>query len=217
MDATFWQKKWVEHELAFHLPVVHPILERSLPLYGLADHARIFLPLCGKTLDIGYLLARQYQVVGVELSSIAVTELFEALGVAPEITEWAGGKCWRHGGLTVFEGDFFALTPEDLGPVDLVHDRAALVALPDGMRERYVSRLLELTNGAQQLVISFEYDQSQMEGPPFAVPAVSMERLYGGRYRLEELSRKDVINNIPAFQERGLARFEEVAWRLWPR
>lgn len=217
MESGFWKEKWVKHELGFHLPFVHPILKRFLPLFDLPKRARVFLPLCGKTLDIGYLLSEGYRVTGVELSEIAVAELFQELGVEPEVSDWAGGQCWRHGDLTVFQGDFFALTPERVGAVDLVYDRAALVALPHGMRERYAARMPELSGGAPQLVITFEYDQAQMEGPPFSVPVANVEHLYAAAYELEELSRKDVIANQPRFQEAGLSRFEEVAWRLSPR
>lgn len=217
LEKLFWKEKWVKHELGFHLPFVHPILKRSLTLFNLPQGARVFLPLCGKTLDIGYLLSEGYQVVGVELSEIAVSELFQELGVEPEVSEWAGGQRWSYGDLTVYQGDFFALEPADLGSVDLVYDRAALVALPHEMRERYAARMPALTGGAPQLVITFEYDQAQMDGPPFSVPAANVAHLYGARFELEELSRKDVIENQPRFKEAGLDRFEEIAWRLVPR
>lgn len=217
MESRFWKEKWVKHELGFHLPFVHPILKRSLPRFNLTQGARVFLPLCGKTLDIGYLLSEGYRVTGVELSEVAVSELFQELGVAPEVSDWAGGRCWRHGDLTVFQGDFFALTAEQPGSVDLVYDRAALVALPLEMREQYAARMPELTGRAPQLVITFEYNQAQMDGPPFSVPAANVAELYAESYELEELSRKDVIANQPRFQEAGLSRFEEVAWRLSPR
>lgn len=217
MESTFWQSKWIKHELGFHLPFVHPILKRSLPLFNLPKSARVFLPLCGKTLDIGYLLAEGHKVIGVELSEIAVSELFQELGVEPDVSGWAGGQCWRYGDLTVFQGDFFALTSKELGPVGLIYDRAALVALPHEMRERYAARLVELTATAPQLLIAFEYDQARMDGPPFSVPAVNVEHLYSEHYELDERSRKDVIANQARFREAGLDRFEEVAWRLLPR
>lgn len=217
MKNEFWQERWEKRELRFHLPFVHPILKRSLPLFDLPKNGRVFLPLCGKTLDIGYLLAEGHQVVGVELSDIAVAELFRDLDLKPEVSDWAGGQCWRHGGLTIFQGDYFALTPEQLGPVDLVYDRAALVALPEEMRDRYAARLPELTGTAPQLLICFEYDQARMDGPPFAVTAAILQALYGERYELTELSRKDVIAHQPAFREAGLDRFEELAWQILPR
>ncbi len=216
MEKTFWEEKWQAQELGFHLPFVHPILKRNLAAFELPVGATVFLPLCGKTLDIGWLLEQGLRVVGVELSELAVGQLFESLGVSPDVSPWGDGRVWRHDALTVFQGDFFTLKAEDLGAVEMVYDRAALVALPAAMRERYAAHLVAVTARAPQLLITFEYDQARMDGPPFAVPAAEVERLYGGGHALDCLSRKDVIDNQPAFRERGLDRFEEIAWRLTP-
>ena len=216
MEKQFWKEKWQAQELGFHLPFVHPILKRNLAAFNLPAGATVFLPLCGKTLDISWLLDQGLRVVGVELSELAVSQLFESLGVSPDVSPWGDGQVWRHGALTVFQGDFFALTADDLGDMAMVYDRAALVALPAAMRERYAAHLASVTARAPQLLITFEYDQDRMDGPPFAVPAEEVERLYGGGHALDCLSRKDVIDNQPAFRERGLDRFEEIAWRLLP-
>ncbi|MDW5377186.1 thiopurine S-methyltransferase [Halomonas sp. HP20-15] len=214
MEHAFWQSRWQNDQLGFHLPFVHPVLKRNLPGFGLAADARVFLPLCGKTLDIGWLLGQGYRVVGAELSEIAVAQLFAELGADPQPSEWAGGRCWRHGGLTVFQGDIFALTAAELGSVDLVYDRAALVALPPAMRPRYTEHVLALSAGAPQLLITFEYDPAEKDGPPFPVPQGELRRHYGQRYAITELSRKDVLQDSLNFREAGVTRFVEVAWRL---
>ena len=216
MEKQFWEEKWRAQELGFHLPFVHPILKRNLAAFNLPAGATVFLPLCGKTLDIGWLLDQGLRVVGVELSELAVSQLFESLGVRPDVSPWGDGRMWRHGALTVFQGDFFALTADDPGDVAMVYDRAALVALPAAMRERYASHLATVTARAPQLLITFEYDQNRMDGPPFSVTAEDVKRLYGSSHVLECLSRKDVIDDQPAFRERGLDSFEEIAWRLTP-
>jgi len=214
MEADFWRSRWQNAQLGFHLPFVHPILERYLPGFGLPAGARVFVPLCGKTQDIGWLLAQGYEVVGAELSELAVGQLFEELGVEPTIDDWEGGRRWRHGGLTVFQGDIFALPAGALGRVDLVYDRAALVALPEAMRKTYVAQVLTLSGEAPQLLIAFEYDHREMPGPPFPVLPDELQRLYGDAHALTELSRKDVIAHQARFREAGVTRFEEIAWRL---
>jgi len=216
MEKQFWEQKWEAQELGFHLSFVHPILKRNLAAYDLPDAATVFLPLCGKTLDIGWLLDQGLNVVGAELSELAVRQLFESMQVTPDVSPWGDGWVWRHGTLTVFQGDVFALTAKDLGEINLVYDRAALVALPAAMRERYAAHLVATTERAAQLLITFEYDQQRMDGPPFSVPSDDVERLYGNSHAVDCLSRKNVIDNQPAFRERGLDRFEEIAWRLTP-
>ncbi|MBZ9540238.1 thiopurine S-methyltransferase [Modicisalibacter tunisiensis] len=214
MKPDFWRSRWQNAQLGFHLPFVHPILERHLPGFALPAGARVFVPLCGKTRDIGWLLAQGHEVVGAELSELAVGQLFGELGLEPTIDPWEGGQRWHHGGLSVFQGDIFALAPGALGRVDLVYDRAALVALPEAMRKTYVAKVLSLSGEAPQLLISFEYDPHEMDGPPFPVLPDELHRLYDGAYTLTELSRKDVIAHQARFREAGVTRFMEVAWRL---
>lgn len=214
MEPDFWEERWQQNEIGFHLPCVHPLLERFLPVLELDEGATLLLPLCGKTLDIGYLLSLEYRVIGVELSELAVTQLFDSLELEPDVSPWCGGRCYRAGALTIFQGDFFQLTSADIGAVDGIYDRAALVALPPEMRTRYAERLVEMTFAAPQLLISFEYDQARMDGPPFSVATAEVGRLYGDLYELRELSRQDIIEKAERFRERGLDSFVEVAWHL---
>ena len=217
MDKVFWTNCWENGETAFHLPRPHPLLERFVATYGLVPGSTVFVPLCGKSLDIGYLASLGYCVVGVELSPLAVEQLFDSLGAAPQITSCSHGRRWREGKITVFEGDFFDLTGEVLGAVNLVFDRAALVALPPAMRHHYSQRMIEMTRAAPQLVVGFEYPQSQMQGPPFSVTEPELTRLYGRDYDLAVLHRQELIDEAERWRARGLSSLVEVAWRLTPR
>ncbi|MGC3974113.1 MAG: thiopurine S-methyltransferase [Nitrospira sp.] len=156
----------------------------------------LFLPLCGKTLDIGWLLSRGYQVAGAELSAVAIGELFAELGLIPTITKVGALDHYHAPQLDVFVGDIFHVTPELLGPVDAVYDRAALVALPRDTRARYVTHLMTLTAHAPQLLISFEYDQQAMEGPPFSVTTAEVQQQYGERYDISVLTSLDVPGGL---------------------
>jgi thiopurine S-methyltransferase len=169
----------------------------------------VFLPLCGKTRDIAWLRARGHPVAGAELSRLAVEQLFDELGVAPQIVPEGALTRFRAEGLDVLVGDVFALTRDRLGPVAAVYDRAALVALPEGVRPRYGAHLHAISGGAPQLLVSFEYDQSARSGPPFSVDRAEVERVYGGLYRLRELARTTLRGGL-----RGGVAAEEVAWLL---
>ena len=214
MDPAFWHQKWHNGELGFHLPQVHPLLQRYLGELSLKAGQTLFLPLCGKTLDIGYLLEQGYSVIGAELSGKAVTDLFASLNRQPEISPWQGGNRYRQGDLTVFQGDIFLLTPDDLPAVDAIYDRAALIALPDTLRARYARHLQTLTHRARQLLITLEYDQQQMAGPPFSVDQGEVETRYGDHYRVTSLSRKMILDHEPVFREKGLTALYENAFLL---
>ena len=209
MEHGFWHEKWKANEIGFHQPKPHPQLVRYLPELKLARGARVFLPLCGKTLDIHWLLAEGFEVIGAELSELAIIQLFEELGVEPEITETDRFKRYAADKITIFVGDIFTLTADDLSKVDAVYDRAALVALPDDMRADYSKHLPLITGAAPQLLISFDYDQSEMAGPPFSVPEASVCALYGETYSITKLGSAPVKGGL-----KGYCPAEEDVWLL---
>ncbi len=212
MDERFWRERWRENRLGWHQPQAHPMLVRRLPEFAPPAGSRVFLPLCGKTLDIGWLLGQGFRVVGAELVETAIQQLFAELGVEPKIEQAGPSLRYSSDGIDVFVGDLFELTAETLGPVDAVYDRAALVALPPEMRPAYAAHLAEITGRAPQLLITFEYDQGLMEGPPFSVPEDEVRALYSAAFEIEPLESVDVESGL-----KGFCPATERAWALRPR
>lgn len=209
MDPNFWHKRWTEGQTGWHRTETNPILVKHWATLGLGKGSRVMVPLCGKTVDIGWLAAQGHDVVGAELSETAVTELFEELGVIPTITQSAAHKRFSAPQVDVYVGNLFDLTPELVGHVDAIYDRAALYALPLELRQRYSAHLRHLTGTATQLLCGFEYDQSLMDGPPFSVGLAEIEAQYRDHYTITELERTAIDN----FRGRGLDVVETV-WQL---
>ena len=192
MDAQFWHDKWHRREIGFHREDVNPFLSRFLPQLKLTQGDTVFLPLCGKTRDIAYLLAQGLQVKGVELSETAVRELFEELAVIPEVTEEAPFIVYRAEGLCVYVGDFFALQSEHLTAAAAIYDRAALVALPRDMRRNYTAHLQHICRTAPQLLVTYTYDQTAIDGPPFSIDSAEVSEHYGQHYQIAKLDELEV-------------------------
>lgn len=209
MDADFWHERWRDNRINFHEGKANALLVAHFEALALPDGARVFLPLCGKTRDIAWLLSKGCRVAGAELSRTAIDQLFDELGVKPKITDRGDMLQYSAPELDIFVGDIFNLTGPMLGPIDAVVDRAALVALPGEMRKNYVSHLTEITGRARQLLITFEYDQAQMEGPPFSVGDAEVRGLYADRYDLTHLIRADVPGGL-----KGKVSATESAWLL---
>ena len=214
MDAEFWHQRWRENQLGFHQPRVNALLEAQFGRLNLAPGARIFLPLCGKTRDIGWLLDRGHPVVGSELSRIAVEQLFADLGREPTISAHGPLTLFSAGSeesprLDVFVGDFFDLSADLLGPIDASYDRAALVALPEESRTHYARHLIAITRAAPQFLICFDYDPSVMEGPPFSVIESEVRQLYGDDYAIAPAAERDVEGGL-----KGFCPAREIAWLL---
>lgn len=210
MEHSFWHDRWESGRIGFHESRPNPLLVKHFRSLSVQENARVFVPLCGKTLDIGWILSRGHQVVGAELSELAIQQLFEELGVEPEIEDLGALKRYSATDIEIFVGDIFALTPEMLGPIDAVFDRAALVALPEEMRAEYAARLVELSETATQLLICFEYDQRLQSGPPFSIARDEVYRHYSGVYRITELARENLAGGM-----KGIPTWESV-WRLTP-
>ena len=209
MEASFWHNKWQRGEIAFHQSQANPLLLAHVDQLSLVEGSRVFLPLCGKTLDIAWLLDRGLRVVGAELSEIAVTELFESLGVQPQIDKVGELIHYSAENIDIYVGDIFELTAQTLGAVDAIYDRAAIVALPTEIRKKYAAHLLNVTQAARQLVIAYEYDQSLVDGPPFSVSEAELRQHYGAAYTLAALETRAVAGGM-----KGKTTATETAWLL---
>ena len=209
MDASFWLQRWKKNEIAFHESAANPLLVKYFKELSLEKGSRVFLPLCGKTLDIAWLLSNGYRVAGAELSEMAIEQLFIELGMKPNVSEAGKVKHYGEKNIDIFVGDIFDLSGEILGPVDAIYDRAALVALSEEMRSRYTGHLTEITNKAPQLLICYEYDQSLMAGPPFSISSKEVNQYYRGSYDLSLIASTNVPGGL-----KGKCAAKESIWLL---
>ena len=202
-------------QTGFHQSAVDWNLRQCWPDLGLAVDSRVFVPLCGKSLDLLWLCERGHSVTGVELSTLALESFCMEHGIPAVRRTGDDFDVYEASNLQLFRGDFFALTPELLGPIPAVYDRAALISWAPELRATYVQHITALTNpGTQTLLVTLEYPQEQMKGPPFSVDADEVERLYAPHHEIEALSRQDVLANEARLRSRGLTQLHEVCYRL---
>lgn len=180
MDHGFWQQRWNENQIGFHQSDLNAHLLREWPQLGVPDEATVFVPLCGKSRDLLWLRKRGHHVVGVEWSPTAVEAFFEENGIAATRDTVRGIVRWRAEGLTVYCGDYFALDRDHLVGATAVFDRAALIALPPETRRAYAEHMLALTPpGTRMLLVTLQYADGALPGPPFSVPESDVRAYYG--------------------------------------
>ncbi|HWW04658.1 thiopurine S-methyltransferase [Collimonas sp.] len=209
MEASFWHKKWERGDINFHESEANPLLTEHFEKLNPVRGSRVFLPLCGKTRDIAWLLASGYRVVGAELSEHAINALFNELGLEPTISKAAELVRYSAKDIDILVGDIFDVSAEYLGPVNAIYDRAALVALPALTREQYVSHLMKITDAAPQLLISYEYNQLLMDGPPFSVNQDEVKQHYGATYQVKSVESRNVVGGL-----KGKVASTETTWLL---
>jgi thiopurine S-methyltransferase len=215
LQPDFWHKRWQVGQIGFHQSAVDRHLSAHWPDLGLPSDSRVFVPLCGKSLDLLWLQERHQLVTGVELSAVALESFCMEHGVPARRRILEHFDAYEVPRLRLYRGDFFALTPALLGAVSAVFDRAALISWAPELRAAYVAHITALTGpGTQTLLVTTEYAQSQMAGPPFSVGADEVDRLYARGHAIELLSREGVLANEPRLRARGLTRLHEVCYRL---
>lgn len=210
MDQEFWHQRWAENRIGFHLTDVNPNLEVHWQALLPKRDETVFVPLCGKSEDLVWLAARHDQVVGVELSEIAVRSFFSEHFYLPQVTSLTPSiHLYEFDEIQIYSGDFFSVP---LTTYPLVYDRAALIALPKLMREAYVERLLSVTaDGGRILLITLSYPQDQLDGPPFSVEEDEVHRLFN-QCRVTLLSQNEQAERTPKAQ--ALPYFRENVWLI---
>ena len=215
VDNQHWLDRWKESRIGFHEAAVNQHLTTHLPQFNLSAAASVFLPLCGKTEDIVWLAQQGYEVTGIELSQIAIEAFFAENSLEFERFDTDRFSVYKSTNISLLQGDFFDLRSQDLADCQLVYDRAALIAMELPDRPRYFEHMLSIIPAlSNMLLITLEYDQTEMLGPPFSVPKDEVYQHYADAFSINLLERNDVIDKRPRWRKAGLTALSESVFRL---
>jgi len=215
MQHEFWLERWQEGLIGFHQDRINDYLTRHFGRTDAQQGGAVLVTLCGKSLDMVWLHEQGFRVIGVELSPLAVESFFSENKLQPTITSTGKFQSYNASDITLLCGDFFDLTSADIGDIEAVYDRASLIALPPEMRPSYAEHLTRLLpRDTKVLLITMEYPQEQMQGPPFAVKESEVHELYDNHFDIEHLESMDILAENPRFRERGLSELTERTFLL---
>ena len=215
MEKDFWLDRWKNEQIGFHEKEVNGYLSACWHRLHLPQGSAVFVPLCGKSTDLIWLRDHGHPVIGVELSKLAVQGFFKENDYTANCVHSGKFERCEANGIRIDCGDYFDLSKQDKAQVKAVYDRAALVALPPEMRQRYVQHQVNiLPVKTQILLISFDYSQAEMPGPPFAVSPAEIETLYRHHAKIHLLSQTDALPQNPRFKSRGLTHLQESVYLL---
>ncbi len=215
VDNQHWLDRWKENRIGFHEATVNQHLKTYLPQFRLAAGASVFLPLCGKAQDIVWLAQQGYEVIGIELSQLAIEAFFEENSLDYERVESDRFVTYKSENISLLQGDFFDLSQDDINTCHFIYDRAALIAMELPDRPRYYEHMLSIiTPTSNMLLITLEYDQAEMLGPPFSVPTEEVSRYYADAFAVNLLECNDIIDERPRWRKVGLTALNESIFRL---
>ncbi len=215
MQSDSWIERWQQNQIGFHQETINPYLKNAWKSLGVEPGATVFVPLCGKSRDMLWLRKQGHPIIGIEISELAITQFFDELNIQPTISHIGKFKSYSVHNLTLLQGDYFELTPDYLEGVAAIYDRAALIALPSDMRKAYVEHLYNLLpDHTRKLLITMEYPDGQMSGPPFCVFEDEVMSLYAQHANLARLEAHNVLEENIRFQDRGLTEMWEKVFAL---
>ena len=219
MEADFWHEKWEADSIGFHQARTNKHLQQWWPEAEIARNSEVFVPLCGKSLDMLWLHEQGYKVTGIELSEIAIESFFKENDLSFERHTDGSFEVFsgtgKAEGIKLLAGDFFALTADHCCTVSAVYDRASLIAMNDDLRPQYAQQLaLILPPGSITLMLVIDYDASKMQGPPFPVSAPIVTKLFAQNFDIQELAHYSGPEYVGNLSKRGLDSLEERVFRL---
>lgn len=215
MDAEFWLERWRDGRTHFHQTRVTPLLQKYWPSLAVPKGGKVLVPLCGKSLDMVWLAAQGHPVLGAELSQLAVEQFFAENELRPVTHESPYGRHYVAGNIEIICGDIFDLDAQVLSHCVGVYDRAALVALPEAMRADYVRHVYgQLSLAYRGLLITLDYPQEEMAGPPFSVVDAEVQAIFSGVSPATIIDRRGILDKEPKFLAAGVGRLDTVVYRL---
>jgi len=215
MEPGFWFERWRQGRIGFHQPQINHALREHWPQLALPAKTRVFVPLCGKSLDLLWLAERGHTVLGVELVEEAAQSFFAEHGLPAECQQAGDGVLYRSGPIELLCGDIFQTAPALWADCGAVFDRAALIALPPAMRPAYCRQVYGgLAPGYRGLLLTLDYPQALKDGPPFSVPDDEVRTLLANLATPELLRRHNVLEAEGKFASQGVKQLDELTYRL---
>ncbi len=218
MESEYWLQRWLEGRTGWHRSEVMPLLEKHWPALAVPRGARVLVPLCGKSLDMLWLASQGLCVLGVEIALPAIESFLAENRLRAHRQPGPGGAHFiigHGGGIEIINGDVFAIPDETYAGCAAAYDRAALIAFPAPMRERYAHEVYgKLPRGCRALLITLEYPQNEMAGPPFSVDDAEVHRLFEAHWDIARRERRDILDSQPSFSGQGVTALHTAVYRL---
>jgi len=206
MELSYWLSRWRKNKIGFHMADGYPALEHHLTHIPFPKRRTALAPLCGKSRDLITLTHHFNNVIGVEISEKAIGEFLQENSLSATESSFADFKIFEAGSITLWCGDFMKLPARKLPIIDVIYDKAALVALPPEKRGKHAEKLISLCSEYTFILLHhFIYNQDEMPGPPFSVSKPELNKYFGRWFKTEILEQNKLdLSRFKKFQYRGL-------------
>lgn len=206
-DDIDWEKIWMYGSTDFHQKNINKWLIKHKSHLMLKPNDTVFVPLCGKSKDMLFLEQSGYKVLGSEISSIACEQFFIDNQISFFVEERENFTYYKSERISILQGDYFDIQNESFKKISAVYDRAALVALPELARDKYINAQIKLLPSPIRILLhSLEYDDGVLFPPPFSVSEKEIFKKYQRRFEVTKLDEYDLLKERPHLARRAKER-----------
>lgn len=217
MDKEFWLTKWEEKDTKFDQHQVNSNLMEHEKILGSLKNKKVLIPLCGKSIDILWFLKQGAEVIGIELNPIALELFFAENNLVYKKINKAPFIIYQADSLKFICGDFFQLDKDDVGDIDLVYDRASLIALDSSTRLHYADKISQLSCPQTKIfliTLFYKMPSSSLGYPPYSVRDKEVHSLFSKNFHVQSLAEKEIGDIMPHLAQRGLTDLKEMVYLL---
>lgn len=215
MDVSYWKKRWLDGQTGWHENEVHPLLIKYYDFLSLSLKKHFFFPLCGKTLDLDWILSKNHTTTGVEASEIAIKEVENRLKVSFKKAAYQNFTKHTFGNLTLMQGNYFDLDTTLIDPIDVVFDRGAFVAIHPNQRKKYIEMYNKLlTHESIILLVAYQYNENASTNPPYSLSELQIRALMEPDFDIEICESEEILDIDPKFKERGINVFARNVYKI---
>lgn len=215
MNKKNWLEKWKKKETKFDQMQVNPYLIKYEKIFESLEGKKIFIPLCGKSIDILWFLTHGAEVIGVEFSEVAIETFLSENNLIYKKVDKHPFIFYHADSLKFICGDLFQLEKNDVGEFDWIYDRASLIALDDMARVQYANKIFQLSsNQSKMFLITLSYGTTTLEPPPYSVTDEEVYSLFSKNFQIATLSKNENMDIMPHLIQAGFPNLNDRVYLL---
>ncbi len=215
MDLSYWKKRWQEGNIGWHNEKVDNDLQTFVKNERPSLSSPVLIPLCGKTLDIDWLAQQSFDVVGVDVSPLALKAVVARNSGAWSTQTHPKAVVHSHRRIQLWEADFFDWAQTAQATYCWVWDRAAFVAIDPSLRTHYLQAMAQLLRpDGFMLCKTFAYAQELSTAPPYSVTEAQMLALSAPWFTAKRIQSNTSFHESGTLARRGAPQVTTDVWQL---
>lgn len=205
-NEDHWLDAWNRGLTPWSDPGINQYLRDNLAKLRLTTGCTILVPMCGDSADMVWLAEQGHNVVGIDISHLAIESFFSQATIAYNKIGNVYTSKNTPLNITIINENIFNTELLSTFSFDAIYDKGALVTVPHKHKPKYILRMHKLAPRAKILLITAYYRQAPGYGaPPFLESVESVQSLYREHYSFSLLEHKIGNDN----QEKAKAQTSE--------